>query len=188
MLTQSIQDQLTHGLVFDPSAHDLYRVPLAFPPLRLTSNRDFNRMSIEKAADMIMLQTEAGHERIILLGHAPWTTTNDGRTPLDFSLMVGGEGGLPGTAKLQVQGTIKGRIHRTKAGFRLASQRNSNFVYWVWYQEHIRQANDYESYLLCSVPKDLSEDMRYLRCTVDVWSRNRELGHKRGKVHLVQSA
>lgn len=172
------RDYLERVGISDPSRYDHYQIRITIRS-RYSSERDekagvfdFLRPTSWKkkrrsfaSADSLFVLLEFGDPSIVLREAYPPTTYEDGQPELSFmgKAEIGGGVNVAGAkATANIQASMRKEFKHRK--FSIVSQRGHTFAWWDFKRHWIIQGSQPELHITCSVPNDLPDNARYVKC------------------------
>jgi len=186
------RDILTARTRFNPATHDVYRFSV-IPEFLMTSEthgifgiwpRKVKKASFS-SADNVMIQARVGSSEIRLYGIHPVSMTVDGQAAFEYEGQLGVEAGIPYAGKIKLGGTVKNNLK--KRIYSVLAGSTDELAQWVFLKEWLEAKPAFQLQILCSVPKSLNLEARYVLCDVRVAEGNREIKKASKKKVLLPS-
>src|SRR3954466_2169746 len=183
------KDYLRAVGISDPKGYDYYQIRLLIRPRndqgvgedisffeRLQPRGRRNKRHSFASADSLFITMEVADCGIVLRETFPPTTWEDGQMEFTFSGTAGiGAGvnvnGVKAVADLQA--SLKKQFQKKKLA--IIAQKTNALAIWDFRRPWIEKSNQPELHIMCSVPKDLPEDKRYIRCQRRVTQKGRAI-------------
>jgi hypothetical protein len=173
-LSQTKQDVLAQGVSFEPEHHDLFQFFVAPEFLHSTAgSKKTRRKRSYSKVNRVFVKTRLPTTDIRLLGMYPVTRTETGTHEADIVSYI------PIAGKLRAHGRAKDAIKRGKHS--IIANRTDEIAQWIFLRPYIEERSDFGMIILCLVPRELDDSLRFLRCDASAQDNGREVQGAYGK-------
>lgn len=155
---------MTHGLVFDPGMHDVYRFFVApridildEPPSRKDKKKSFENVT------RVLVDIVRGSAGVQLSGMYPTTLKADGSWELDLSANAVLNPVAPGVGSIKLSAEGK-KVIRQKSRPWIKAHRTERNAQWIFFKEWLDDIGEFRFQLVCIVQKDTPTEQRYITC------------------------
>jgi len=162
---------------------EIYRILIApkFLPGK-PKNKRWRRRKSYKRADRVLIHVEPAASGMCFWGRFPPSLTIEGKRVFDLEGEALFELRVPGVFLLKLGGRAK-FLYRSQK-HRVLSTWTHEFAQWAFFAPRIHEDPNFHVEILCTCPKDMSQDERFVRCRVKVADKGRTLDEKKEKIYL----
>lgn len=181
-LSDAVRSKISHDVKYNPTTHDIYSFSVV-PRELLSFTKDLTRKQKKKSyvkVDRVLVQASPASDTVSILGIYPVTTdSKSGQKHLDLKCHLLFEVGIPGFAKFKIKPKIKNRIRSDV--YEIFASRTDRFAQWIFLKDWVRSGAKFEMRILCSIPKVLEKEKRYITCDVEAKQKGRKIEGVCGK-------
>ena len=150
------------------------------PIATLFGNRTYMTRKQKRRAfssvDSVFISLTTADEHIVMRETYPTTTNRDGQPELALGATIfAGAGGKISGAKASAEIHAKVKKEYRFRDFMVVAQRGERLALWDFRKSWFEDGRQPEVCITCSVPKDLPEDRRFVRCQRRVTADGREV-------------
>jgi|GEM_PF-1536928 len=150
--------------------------PIAFLYGKRTEMSRKQKRRAFSSVDSVFISLTTADDHIVMREIYPTTTNRDGQPELALgATLTAGAGGTISGAKASAEIHAKVKKEFRFRDFTVVAQRGERLALWDFRKSWFEDGRQPEVCITCSVPKDLPEDRRFVRCQRRVTADGREV-------------